>query len=95
MDWTPRAPDSRWVLMACLLDVHSKMSFGSTRNAQMRGYLFDQKKPNSFSGAGVWDEPDWRSCVEADSPWLVTMRALIDAHSDDASIDDQCCQTGA
>jgi len=41
--------DSRWVLVVCLEDVISKVTFGSTGNAEMSGYLFDKE-----SGKVIW-----------------------------------------
>lgn len=47
-------PPSRWVFVVCLLDVHSKMTFGSTGNAEISGYLFDKEKPEMiWSGKSV------------------------------------------
>jgi hypothetical protein len=41
--------DARWVMVICLDDVVSKMSFGSTGNAELSGYLFDKN-----SGELIW-----------------------------------------
>jgi hypothetical protein len=47
-------PSSRWVMVVCLLDVHSKMTFGSTGNAEMSGFIFDKEKPELiWSGKSV------------------------------------------
>lgn len=35
--------DSRWVIIVVLLDARSKLTFGSTANAEVSGYLFDKK----------------------------------------------------
>jgi len=43
------SPDARWVMVVCLEDVISKITFGSTGNAEVSGYLFDKD-----SGALVW-----------------------------------------
>jgi hypothetical protein len=49
--WVKRLgpPDSRWVLVIALDDVHSKITFGSTGNAEVVGFLFD-----SQDGTLVW-----------------------------------------
>jgi hypothetical protein len=41
--------DERWVMVVCLEDVASKLTFGSTGNAEVSGYLFDKD-----SGSVVW-----------------------------------------
>jgi hypothetical protein len=41
--------DARWVMVVCLEDVASKITFGSTGNAEVTGYLFDKD-----SGTVVW-----------------------------------------
>ena len=47
-------PSSRWVMVVCLHDVHSKLTFGSTGNAEMSAYLFDKEKPELlWSGKSV------------------------------------------
>ncbi len=54
--WIKRVgpPSSRWVMVVCLLDVHSKMTFGSTGNAEISGYIFDKEKPELiWSGKSV------------------------------------------
>jgi hypothetical protein len=54
--WIKRlgTPSSRWVMVVCLLDVHSKLTFGSTGNAEISGYLFDKEKPELvWSGKSV------------------------------------------
>jgi len=40
---------SRWVMLIALLDAKSKLTFGSTGNAEVSGYLFDKK-----NGSIVW-----------------------------------------
>lgn len=40
---------SRWVIVIALLDARSKLTFGSTGNAEVSGYLFDKK-----DGSMVW-----------------------------------------
>lgn len=40
---------SRWVIVIALLDAKSKLTFGSTGNAEVSGYLFDKKE-----GSMVW-----------------------------------------
>lgn len=42
--------DARWVAVVCLRDVVSKMTFGSTGNAEVSGYLFDKE-----SGELIWN----------------------------------------
>ncbi|HEC97888.1 MAG TPA: hypothetical protein ENI58_07035 [Nitrospirae bacterium] len=41
--------DSRWVIVIALLDAKSNLTFGSTGNAEVSGYLFDKK-----DGSMVW-----------------------------------------
>jgi len=41
--------NERWVMVVLLDDIHSKMTFGSTGNAELEGYLFDKD-----SGECVW-----------------------------------------
>ncbi len=41
--------DARWVMVVCLDDVTSKMTFGSTGNAEVSGYLFDKD-----NGGLIW-----------------------------------------
>jgi hypothetical protein len=43
--------DARWVMVVCLEDVASKITFGSTGNAELSGYLFDKD-----SGGVVWTD---------------------------------------
>lgn len=43
------APQDRWVMILCINDVSSKMTFGSTGNAEMTGILFDKQ-----SGKVAW-----------------------------------------
>jgi hypothetical protein len=43
--------DARWVMVVCLDDVASKMTFGSTGNAELSGYLYDKQTPTL-----VWKE---------------------------------------
>jgi len=40
---------SRWVMVIALLDAKSKLTFGSTGNAEVAGYLFDR-----MDGSIVW-----------------------------------------
>jgi hypothetical protein len=51
LEWVKRLgpPEARWVMIIGLNDVHSKMSFGSTGNAEMFGVLFDKR-----DGSVVW-----------------------------------------
>ncbi len=44
-------PGSRWVMVIALLDAQSKLTFGSTGNAEVSGYLFDRKY-----GTTVWHD---------------------------------------
>lgn len=50
-EWTKKLgpADSRWVMVVCLGDVMTKMTFGSTGNAEVSGYLFDKQ-----TGELVW-----------------------------------------
>lgn len=41
--------DARWVLVVGLDDAHSKITFGSTGNAEVEGFLFDKQQ-----GTVVW-----------------------------------------
>ena len=41
--------EERWVMVVCLGDVISKITFGSTGNAEVSGYLFDKE-----SGELIW-----------------------------------------
>jgi hypothetical protein len=43
--------EARWVLVVCLGDVTSKMTFGSTGNAEVSGYLYDKQ-----DGKLIWKE---------------------------------------
>jgi len=43
--------DARWILVVCLADVTSKMTFGSTGNAEVSGYLYDKQ-----DGKLIWKE---------------------------------------
>jgi hypothetical protein len=46
--------EMRWVFVFCLEDVASKITFGSTGNAEMSGYLFDKDSGELlWSGKGV------------------------------------------
>jgi hypothetical protein len=46
--------EARWVLVICLQDVASKVTFGSTGNAEISGYLFDKNSGELvWSGKGV------------------------------------------
>jgi hypothetical protein len=35
--------EARWVVIVCLVDVRTKMTFGSMGNAEISGYLFDRQ----------------------------------------------------
>jgi hypothetical protein len=50
-EWVKRLGPSqaRWVMVLGLNDVHTKMTFGSTGNAEMIGFLFDKR-----DGSVVW-----------------------------------------
>lgn len=50
-EWVKRLGpvDARWVMVIGLADVHSKMTFGSTGNAELTGFLFDKR-----DGSVVW-----------------------------------------
>lgn len=41
--------ESRWVMVVCLNDLASKMTFGSTGNAELSAYLYDKQE-----GALIW-----------------------------------------
>lgn len=41
--------DQRWVMVLALMDLKSKVTFGSTGNAEVSGYLYDKEK-----GVIVW-----------------------------------------
>ena len=42
-DWIRRLPsDRRWVMILVLADVETKLTFGSTGNAEVAGYLYDK-----------------------------------------------------
>ena len=45
-EWIKRlgSPNSRWVVIMCLVDVRTKLTFGSTGNAEIAGYLFDKRE---------------------------------------------------
>lgn len=46
--------DARWVMVICLGDVASKITFGSTGNAEVSGYLFDKESDELvWKGKGV------------------------------------------
>ena len=46
--------DARWVMVVCLDDVASKITFGSTGNAEVSGFLFDKESGELlWSGKGV------------------------------------------
>lgn len=44
-DWIQKLgpAEARWVMVVCLGDVASKMTFGSTGNAEVSGYLYDKQ----------------------------------------------------
>jgi hypothetical protein len=55
-EWTKKLgpTDARWVMVVCLGDVTSSLTFGSTGNAQLSGYLFDKESgENIWKGKGV------------------------------------------
>ena len=55
-DWARKLgpPEARWVMVVCLGDVISKMTFGSTGNAEVSGYLFDKETGETlWKGHGV------------------------------------------
>jgi hypothetical protein len=55
-DWIKRLgpPSDRWIMVVCLFDVYSKITFGSTGNAELSGYLFDKETGEViWSGKGV------------------------------------------
>jgi hypothetical protein len=55
-EWIKRLgpPESRWVMVVGLGDVHSSMTFGSTGNAQVIGFLFDKQDGSVlWKGTGV------------------------------------------
>jgi len=43
-EWVNRLgpPTTRWVMVLCLADLRTKLTFGSTGNAEVTGYLFDK-----------------------------------------------------
>jgi hypothetical protein len=43
-EWIKRlgSPGARWVVVMCLVDVRTKLTFGSTGNAEIAAYLFDK-----------------------------------------------------
>jgi hypothetical protein len=46
--------EARWVMVVCVEDVAAKMTFGSTGNAEVSGYLFDKEGGQVvWSGKGV------------------------------------------
>ena len=48
------SPRDRWVMVLCLNDVASKMTFGSTGNAEMTGFLFDKQSGKlAWSNKGI------------------------------------------
>jgi hypothetical protein len=53
-EWIKRLgpPSDRWIMVACLYDVHSKLTKfpGSTGNAELGGYLFDKE-----TGRVIWN----------------------------------------
>jgi hypothetical protein len=55
-EWIKRLgpADARWVMVLGLNDVHSKMSFGSTGNAEVVGFLFDKQDGSVlWKGTGI------------------------------------------
>jgi hypothetical protein len=42
-------PGARWVMVLCLVDVTTTLTFGSTGNAEIVGFLFDTEK-----GTRIW-----------------------------------------
>ena len=42
-------PGVRWLMVLCLVDVSTELTFGSTGNAELAGFLFDTEK-----GALIW-----------------------------------------
>ncbi|MGA7341199.1 MAG: hypothetical protein WBE72_03200 [Terracidiphilus sp.] len=55
-EWVRRLgpPDARWVMVLGLNDVHSKLSFGSTGNAEVVGFLFDKQDGSTlWKGTGI------------------------------------------
>lgn len=46
--------NARWVMVICLQDVASRITFGSTGNAEVSGYLFDKNRGELvWQGKGV------------------------------------------
>lgn len=45
-EWVRRLGSSqaRWIVVMCLVDVRTKLTFGSTGNAEVTGYLFDRQE---------------------------------------------------
>ena len=41
--------DARWVMVICLVDVTTKLTFGSTGNAEITGFLYDKE-----NGQMIW-----------------------------------------
>lgn len=55
-EWIKRLgpPEARWVMLVGLRDVHSKITFGSTGNAEVFGSLYDKDSGSTiWSGTGV------------------------------------------
>jgi hypothetical protein len=52
-DWVKRLgpPEARWVMVVCLVDVATKLTLGSTGNAEIAGYLYDKE-----TGLMVWKD---------------------------------------
>ena len=44
-------PEGRWVMVVCLVDVITKLTFGSTGNAEILGYMFDKE-----AGSMIWKD---------------------------------------
>lgn len=52
-EWVKRLgpPDARWVMVVCLIDVATTLTFGSTGNAEVSGYMYDKE-----TGVMVWKD---------------------------------------
>lgn len=50
-EWIQRLgpAEAHWIMVLCLVDVTSKLTFGSTGNAEITGYLYDKK-----AGKMIW-----------------------------------------
>ncbi len=75
-EWVKRLgpSDSRWVLVLTLNDVHSKMTFGSTGNAEMGGFLFDKR-----DGSVVWKKTAMGKEGQGGLLGMAMKGAMIDA----------------